>query len=353
MVFTEVAVLGLLDQVAESVLVARPLRDDNGRVIDFRIDHLSPNFTDPAGRAPADLARLTLLAAYPASVPGRGMFDRALGVLADGRAQYVPGMADDSRVSLTDLHVAPFLDGVVFTWRAGPDAELPTRLQRTLLPPDPVVAMEAGLNIAVRYRPAGSDEAAGDWYDVVQMPDGDILLVVGDIAGHGMAAVTGMVAARNALRGLAAAGQPTAEVLRQLNYGGCHLSNGVTGTIVCVRYNPATRVATWARAGHLPPVLVRDGAASALELPEGMMLGVDPDAGYEERTLDLFPGDSLVLYTDGVIERRADSISDALADLVTAAVPSDQCADTHAARILASAAPDTGDDACLLVVRVL
>ena len=91
--------------------------------------------------------------------------------------------------------------------------------------------------------------------------------MVGDITGHGIDAVTGMVAARNALRGLAATEEGPAELLGHLNYAACHLTEGIAGTVVCGRYDPQTRVLRWARAGHLPPVLVRDGAARALPLP--------------------------------------------------------------------------------------
>lgn len=234
------------------------------------------------------------------------------------------------------------------------DGEGATPLQLAMLPPDPVLARTAGLDIAVRYRPSGAGRMAGDWYDTLAMPGGDLLLVVGDVAGHGMDAVNGMVAARAAVRRLAAAGEGPPELLRKLNYGACHpADDGMTGTVVCGRYSPATRAMTWSRAGHLPPVLVRGGEARALEMPVGMMLGVDPDARYAELALPLVPGDALVLYTDGLIERRAASISDALADLVAVAGSAGPTADAHAARILATAASDTGDDACLLVVRVL
>ena len=90
-----------------------------------------------------------------------------------------------------------------------------------------------------------------------------MLLVVGDVAGHGIDAVTGMVAARNSLRGLAITGAGPAELLGMLNGVMCHLTSGVVGTVVCGLYNPETRVLRWARAGHLPPVLVRGGTAAA------------------------------------------------------------------------------------------
>ena len=123
---------------------------------------------------------------------------------------------------------------------------------------------------------------AGDWYDALQLPGGDLLFVVGDIAGHGIEAVTGMVAARNALRGLAVTGADPGELIAKLNYAACLFAEGVTGTVICGRYSPRSRVLRWARAGHLPPVLVRGGTAKMQPLPEGMLLGVELDAEYEQ-----------------------------------------------------------------------
>jgi serine phosphatase RsbU (regulator of sigma subunit) len=192
----------------------------------------------------------------------------------------------------------------------------------------------------------------GDWYDVLPLPDNDILLVVGDITGHGIDAVTGMIAARNALLGLAATGAGPAELLGHLNYAACHLTEGIAGTVICGQYEPQTRMLRWARAGHLPPVLVRDGKGRALPLPEGVLLGLDPAAQYEEASTQLRVGDTLLLFTDGLIERRSGSISDMLLDFTLAAAPAGPDARSHADRILSSALSDTGDDACLVVVRI-
>ncbi len=130
--------------------------------------------------------------------------------------------------------------------------------------------------------------------------------------------------------------------------------------MVCGRYSPATRMLRWARAGHLPPVLLRDGkgaqprTARQLPLPGGMLLGMDPDAAYEEASEPLERGDTLLLFTDGLIEQRGESIEDVLGDFV-AALPAgsgELAAATQADHIMASATSDTGDDACLVVVRI-
>jgi serine phosphatase RsbU (regulator of sigma subunit) len=237
--------------------------------------------------------------------------------------------------------------------RAAEEHELALRLQRAIMPSGVRVLPAAGVDIAVRCLPATAGSlVAGDWYDALQLPGGDVLLVVGDIAGHGIDAVTGMVTARNALRGLAVTGAGPGELIGKLNDTTCLFSEEVTGTVICGRYSPRSRILCWARAGHLPPVLVRDGTATVQPMPEGMLLGVQPDVGYEQLYLQLRPKDTLLFYTDGLIERRAASISDALADFAAAAVPADPDLDAHATRILASASSDTGDDACLLAVRI-
>jgi serine phosphatase RsbU (regulator of sigma subunit) len=378
-------------EVADSVLVAAPVTDDVGDLEDFSIVHLSPGYVDPAGRPASDVAGQTLLRAYPDSTSGDGLFARALRVCSTGVPQHVPGpvasLVGDS-TGIADLHAVRYDGLVVFTWRgrtsddarlaelrehvrtrvalatarslladseqrAAEEHELALRLQRAIMPSDVRLVETAGVDIAVRCRPAKAGSlVAGDWYDALQLPDGELLFVVGDIAGHGIEAVTGMVATRNALRGLAATGAEPRDLLAKLNYAACLFTEGITGTVICGRYNPRTRMLRWARAGHLPPVLIRGDLAVVQPMPEGMLLGMELDAEYEQFMLQLSTGDTLLLYTDGLIERRAASISDALAEFAMAAVPADPDVDTHVARILAGAASDTGDDACLLAVRI-
>ena len=237
--------------------------------------------------------------------------------------------------------------------RAAEEHELALRLQRAIMPSGVTLLATSGVDISVRCRPARPTSlVAGDWYDALQLPGGDLLFVVGDIAGHGIEAVTGMVTARNALRGLAVTGADPNELLSQLNYAACLYTEGVTGTVVCGRYSPLSRTLCWARAGHLPPILVRGDVAAIQPMPEGMLLGVQPDAEYEQASLELRRGDTLLFYTDGLIERRAVPISDGLAALAASAVSADADLETYVARVLASAASDTGDDACLMAVRI-
>jgi serine phosphatase RsbU (regulator of sigma subunit) len=242
--------------------------------------------------------------------------------------------------------------------RAEEEHLLAVRLQRAILPPTAQPVEAAGIEVAVRYRPAGPGHlVGGDWYDTLLLPSKDVLLVVGDIAGHGIDAVTGMVAARNCLRGLAITGAGPGELLAYLNSAVCHLIDGVVGTVVCGLYRPSERTLRWARAGHLPPVVIRDGQAAMLPLPQGVLLGSDPDARYEELTTPLALGDTMLLFTDGMVERRGAPINEALDEFARrAAQPFQTVAQPSAAEladhVLAHAASDTGDDACLVTVRI-
>ena len=157
--------------------------------------------------------------------------------------------------------------------RAAEEHRLAIRLQEAITPrsaarDEPVEA--AGLDVASRYRPSGEGSlVSGDWYDTVLLPSKKVLLVVGDIAGHGLDAVTGMVAVRNSLRGLAITGAGPGTLLDWLNRAAAHFTDGVLGTAICGLYDPADRSLRWARAGHLPPILVRDGRAGAASAARG------------------------------------------------------------------------------------
>ncbi|BAJ26543.1 MULTISPECIES: SpoIIE family protein phosphatase [Kitasatospora] len=231
---------------------------------------------------------------------------------------------------------------------------LARRLQQAILPPAPPPLESAGLRAAVRYRPSSQeDRVGGDWYDTTLLPDRTALLVVGDMAGHGVEAAQGMVALRHALRGLAYTGAGPGRLLGWLNRATTDLTGAATATAVCARYHPDTRTLHWARAGHLPPVLLRDGTARPLPMPHGILLGAADDPDYQEHHLAMRPGDVLLLYTDGLIERRDQSVEEPLAHLTR--ILAEPAADLDALldRALATSTADTDDDTCLIAVEVL
>ncbi|AUG75899.1 antitermination regulator [Kitasatospora sp. MMS16-BH015] len=244
--------------------------------------------------------------------------------------------------------------------QAAERSRLARQLQHAIMPPARGPLLLHDLSVAVRYRPAEKDHlVGGDWYDALPLPSGQVLLCVGDVAGHGIEAATGMVALRNALRGLAATGAGPAQLLTWLNSVTHHLTENVTATAVCALYDPATRGLRWARAGHLPPVLLRAGTARALPQPDGILLGALDHADYEEDQLELAPGDTLVLYTDGLIERRDESVQSSLADLVALSEQAHarnqggpRALEAHLDHLLRYSGADTDDDTCLVGVAV-
>jgi len=194
--------------------------------------------------------------------------------------------------------------------------DLATTLQRSLLTP-PV--QPPGLGIAVRYQPAGSQaQVGGDWYDSFTLPDGGLAVVVGDVVGHDRDAAAQMAQLRNVLRGVASAGGGSpAEDLGRLDSAMERLPVDTMATaVVChisapdERSGPA-RVLSWSNAGHPAPLLIDpDGTASLLTTKSDLLLGVDPGAVRADHRLLLAPGSTFVLYTDGLIERRDQSLDD-------------------------------------------
>ncbi|MFB7744279.1 SpoIIE family protein phosphatase [Streptomyces sp. NPDC056132] len=235
---------------------------------------------------------------------------------------------------------------------------LALRLQHAIMPPSHGPVDLHNLSVAVRYRPAEKDHlVGGDWYDAVALPSGQVLLCVGDVAGHGIEAATGMVALRNALRGLATTGAGPAQLLAWLNTVTHHLTDNVTATAVCGLYDPASRRLRWARAGHLPPVLLRGGKAAALPKVSGILLGAVGQAVYEEGDTQLETGDTLLMYTDGLIERRDRSVQDSLESLLQVAREPRQLGreghlEDQLDHLLRYTNADTDDDTCLIGVTV-
>ncbi|MGV9255148.1 SpoIIE family protein phosphatase [Streptomyces sp. NPDC003697] len=273
----------------------------------------------------------------------------------DGRLFVVRGAYQDiSAQHWTEVALAATRDQLAHTeQQASERNRLTLQLQHAIMPPTQAPLQVPDLQIAVRYRPAETEQlVGGDWYDAVVLPSGLVLLCVGDVAGHGIEAATSMVVLRNALRGLAVTGAGPGQLLSWLNIVAHHLTGAVTATAVCALYDPARHTLRWARAGHLPPVLVRDTEAAPLPLVRGLLLGAVPEAVYEEDEVQLAAQDTLLMYTDGLIERRDRSVEESLTHLLTTASSAPRTLDQQLDRLLTYSRSDTDDDTCIVGIRL-
>jgi serine phosphatase RsbU (regulator of sigma subunit) len=191
-------------------------------------------------------------------------------------------------------------------------------LQRVVMPWWTRPVSLPGLEVATRYFPAEqASKVGGDWYDALALPGGDVLLAVGDMSGHGLVAASGMTTLRGALQGVAMTGAGPAEMLRALNRIVVHtLPADKVATAVCARFDPSTRVLTWAQGGHPPPLLYRGGVGSALTAPFGVLLGAIDDPEFVEARTELRPEDVLLVFTDGLVERRGRGTEEAVRALL-------------------------------------
>ncbi|GAA3675681.1 hypothetical protein GCM10022224_044890 [Nonomuraea antimicrobica] len=210
--------------------------------------------------------------------------------------------------------------------------------------------------VAVRYVPAEKTaNLGGDWFEAAPSPDGRLLLAIGDVSGHGLPAISRMAQLRHALVGLAMTGQAGNRLLDWLNELVMHQLKDTTATAIIGHLDPETRVFAWGQAGNLAPILVRDGVASQLVKPRGVLLGAASGSPYELATTRLQPGDLLLLFTDGLVERRTRDIDVGL-DLTLAAARRIRGHDLDAGldRLLTDiGGPNPEDDACLLAVGIL
>jgi integral membrane sensor domain MASE1/anti-sigma regulatory factor (Ser/Thr protein kinase) len=226
-------------------------------------------------------------------------------------------------------------------------------LQRSLLPdhlPD-----APGFEFASRYIPASADiDLGGDWFDVVAMTPGRLGFVVGDVAGHGILAAAIMGKLRMALRAYALEDRGPGEVLARLNILMREMQPDVTATLWYGQYDVEHRVLTFSNAGHVPPLEIdHDGASSYLECVHGPPIGSVEHVVYGQEERPLVPGTTLLLYTDGLVERRGTSIDEGLR-MLKECVPSPSAdLDAVCDGIVGTLVDDAlEDDAALLAIRL-
>ena len=223
-------------------------------------------------------------------------------------------------------------------------------LQRSLLPSHPPVT--GGLEVASRYQPGGAtSEVGGDWFDVIPLEDGRTALVVGDVMGSGIPAAATMGRLRTATHTLASLGLDPAVLLEHLDRITAGLDQALATCVYAV-HDPRERRCTIANAGHLPPARVRAGhAAELLDLPTGVPLGVG-GVGFSTTTVELGPGDRLVLYTDGLVETRRHALDERLDRLLGLLDRPGHSLEEVCDLLLGTLRePDNVDDVALLIAR--
>lgn len=227
-------------------------------------------------------------------------------------------------------------------------------LQRSVLPDD--LPEVPGADLAVVYLPATEGvDVGGDWYDAFSLGPGRIGIVLGDVVGHNLASASAMSQVRNALRAYAVADPEPATVLRRTNAALGLLMPEAMATVVYGVLDVGRRELRFANAGHPPPLLTGAGSATYLDDVGGLMLGVAEDTTYTEGSRGLPAGAALVLYSDGLVEDRGQSIDKGLATLAEAlsgrrfSSAAEVC---EAAQMTLGDSPTRSDDVCLLAVRL-
>jgi serine phosphatase RsbU (regulator of sigma subunit) len=277
---------------------------------------------------------------------------------ATGRPLKIYGIVQDVTVRETSRARLAEVEGQLREYQLSLAAEqaLAVRLQQIVLPIPAEPIDLPGLRVAVRYLPAEqASHVGGDWFHAAPAPDGSVLLAVGDVAGHGIAAATTMAQLRHALAAFAVTTTEPARLLSLLNdvlFQAYPLTP--TASAVIVRYHPGGGTLSWAQAGHPAPLSSRVGVTTELDRPRGPLLGAVRHAHYSSAAATIQPGELLVLYTDGLIEHRAHTLAEGLAPVTATlneitAEPREQPLADLLAR-LRRANPE--DDTCILAARL-
>jgi anti-sigma regulatory factor (Ser/Thr protein kinase)/putative methionine-R-sulfoxide reductase with GAF domain len=224
-------------------------------------------------------------------------------------------------------------------------------LQRSLLPQE--LAGVVGVGVAARYLPA-RDGVGGDWYDVIQLPHGLVGVAIGDVVGHGIRAAALMGEVRFALHAYALEGHPPGRTLELVDRYVQTMRQHPMATAAYAVFDSETGSLRIATAGHVPPMIVGPTRAVVLDLAPGAPLGAFPYGSCPEHELTLASGEMILMYTDGLVERRGSALARGIENLL-AVVRTGDTAEQACRNAMEALIPPEGleDDAAMLVLHSL
>jgi serine phosphatase RsbU (regulator of sigma subunit)/anti-sigma regulatory factor (Ser/Thr protein kinase) len=273
---------------------------------------------------------------------------RVIGVLHVGTLAFREFTSEDKELlQLAADRAAPAIENArLFEQRRVAEA-----LQRTLLPTE--LPSIAGLEVASRYVPAEGSGLGGDWYDVFELPESRIAIAVGDVVGHGVAAATVMAQLRTALRAYAAEGHDPAGVVQAVDRLMWQLGPTAMTTLTYLLLDPIEETLEVVSAGHLPPLMIDPGGEPRyLSVEGGLPLGTSPTETYRSQVMPFPAGSTVVLYTDGLVERRGSPIDSGLDKLREMSAGSDDVERLCSNALEQLLPPAPADDVALVAARM-
>lgn len=368
-----------LEAMLDDVVIARSVRVDGDEIIDFRIEYANSSSFDGSHRDAGTIVGRMVCDVYP-NWRESGMFLRLREVVDSGTPYQVHRMPfsdfmdlDDSAERFMSLQVAKLGDGYIAASRdvsnlvAADRAELARTLQneteRSALQLLQSAALphslpsSAKVRIAAVYEPSDPRlPVGGDWYDAFTLDEHRIALVIADVAGHGRTAAVFMVQVRNVFRALAVEHAEPGQVMMRANNVTTKLNQDDGPFVTCCYAVLDTRTKTlrWAQAGHFSPfVLHPDGRSTYLVERVGPPLALSSAMQYESSSTKLNPGDRVMMFTDGLIERRRESLDVGLTRLAEVAKAHAALQAQEFVQALAATVTDRFDDLALMCVELV